>query len=88
MIGFWVCFFVFLKDFRNNGCICLGELELVVESLYFFMNLFEMFIDWEKKFIDLIFVISDREMFFDVMFLDIIEELNFFLWGVRVDIFI
>lgn len=74
-----MCFFVFLKDFRNNGCICYGELELVVESLYFFMNLFEMFIDLEKKFIDLIFVISDREMFFDVMFLDIIEELNFFL---------
>lgn len=76
------CFFVFLKDFRNNGCICLGELELVIESLYFFMNLFEMFIDLEKKFIDLIFVISDREMFFedfDVMFLDIMEELNFFL---------
>lgn len=43
------------------------------------MNLFEMFIDLEKKFIDLIFVISDREMFFDVMFLDIMEELNFFL---------
>lgn len=49
------------------------------EFIYFFMNLFEMFIDLEKKFIDLIFVISDREMFFDVMFLDIIEELNFFL---------
>lgn len=74
-----MCFFVFLKDFRNNGRICLGELESVIESLYFFMNLFEMFIDLEKKFIDLIFVISDREMFFDVMFLDIIEELNFFL---------
>lgn len=54
------------------------------------MNLFEMFIDSEKKFIDLTFATSDREMFLedlDAMSLDIMEELNSPLWGARVDIF-
>lgn len=71
-----MCFFAFLKDIRNNGRTCLGELESAVESSYLFMNLFEMFIDLEKKFIDLTFATSDREMFLDAMSLDIIEELN------------
>lgn len=71
-----MCFFAFLKDLRNNGRTCLGELESSVESSYLFMNLFEMFIDLEKKFIDLTFATSDREMFLDAMSLDIIEELN------------
>lgn len=71
-----MCFFAFLKDLRNNGCTCLGELEPAIESSYLFMNLFEMFIDLEKKFIDLTFATSDREMFLDAMSLDIIEELN------------
>lgn len=71
-----MCFFAFLKDLRNNGRTCLGELESAVESSYLFMNLFEMFIDLEKKFIDLTFATSDREMFLDAMSLDIIEELN------------
>lgn len=71
-----MCFFAFLKDLRNNGRTCLGELESAVESLYLFMNLFEMFIDLEKKFIDLTFATSDREMFLDAMSLDIMEELN------------
>lgn len=71
-----MCFFAFLKDLRNNGRTCLGELESAVESSYLFMNLFEMFIDSEKKFIDLTFATSDREMFLDAMSLDIIEELN------------
>lgn len=82
-----MCFFAFLKDLRNNGRTCLGELESAVESSYLFMNLFEMFIDLEKKFIDLTFATSDREMFLDAMSLDIIEELNSPLWGARVDIF-
>lgn len=46
-----------------------------------------MFIDLEKKFIDLTFATSDREMFLDAMSLDIIKELNSPLWGARVDIF-
>lgn len=71
-----MCFFAFLKNLRNNGRTCLGELESAVESSYLFMNLFEMFIDLEKKFIDLTFATSDREMFLDAMSLDIIEELN------------
>lgn len=71
-----MCFFAFLKDLRNNGRTCLGELESAVESSYLFMNLFEMFIDLEKKFIDLTFATSDREMFLDAMSLDIIQELN------------
>lgn len=71
-----MCFFAFLKDLRNNGRTCLGELESAVESSYLFMNLFEMFIDLEKKFIDLTFATSDREMFLDAMSLDIMEELN------------
>lgn len=71
-----MCFFAFLKDLRNNGRTCLGELESAIESSYLFMNLFEMFIDLEKKFIDLTFATSDREMFLDAMSLDIIEELN------------
>lgn len=71
-----MCFFDFLKDLRNNGRTCLGELESAVESSYLFMNLFEMFIDLEKKFIDLTFATSDREMFLDAMSLDIMEELN------------
>lgn len=71
-----MCFFAFLKDLRNNGHTCLGELEPAIESSYLFMNLFEMFIDLEKKFIDLTFATSDREMFLDAMSLDIIEELN------------
>lgn len=71
-----MCFFAFLKDLRNNGRTCLGELESAVESSYLFMNLFEMFIDLEKKFIDLTFATSDREMFLDAMSLGIIEELN------------
>lgn len=71
-----MCFFAFLKDLRNNGRTCLGELESAVESSYLFMNLFEMFIDLEKKFIDLTFATSDREMFLDAMSLDIIKELN------------
>lgn len=71
-----MCFFAFLKDLRNNGRTCLGELESAVESSYLFMNSFEMFIDLEKKFIDLTFATSDREMFLDAMSLDIIEELN------------
>lgn len=82
-----MCFFAFLKDLRNNGRTCLGELESAVESSYLFMNLFEMFIDLEKKFIDLTFATSDREMFLDAMSLDIIKELNSPLWGARVDIF-
>lgn len=82
-----MCFFAFLKDLRNNGRTCLGELESAVRSSYLFMNLFEMFIDLEKKFIDLTFATSDREMFLDAMSLDIIEELNSPLWGARVDIF-
>lgn len=57
-----MCFFAFLKDLRNNGRTCLGELESAVESSYLFMNLFEMFIDLEKKFIDLTFATSDREI--------------------------
>lgn len=81
------CFFAFLKDLRNNGRTCLGEREPAIESSYLFMNLFEMFIDLEKKFIDLTFATSDREMFLDAMSLDIIEELNSPLWGARVDIF-
>lgn len=71
-----MCFFAFLKDLRNNGRTCLGELESAVESSYLFMNLFEMFIDLEKKFIDLTFATSDRDMFLDAMSLDIMEELN------------
>lgn len=82
-----MCFFAFLKDLRNNGRTCLGELESAVESSYLFMNLFEMFIDLEKKFIDLTFATSDREMFLDAMSLDIMKELNSPLWGARVDIF-
>lgn len=81
------CFFAFLKDLRNNGRTCLGEREPAIESSYLFMNLFEMFIDLEKKFIDLTFATSDREMFLDAMSLDIMEELNSPLWGARVDIF-
>lgn len=79
MTGVRGCFFAFLKDLRNNGCTCLGELEPAIESSYLFMNLFEMFIDLEKKFIDLTFATSDREMFLedlDAMSLDIMEELN------------
>lgn len=87
MTGVRGCFFAFLKDLRNNGRTYLGELEPAIESSYLFMNLFEMFIDLEKKFIDLTFATSDREMFLDAMSLDIIEELNSPLWGARVDIF-
>lgn len=76
MTGVRGCFFAFLKDLKNNGRTCLGELEPAIESSYLFMNLFEMFIDLEKKFIDLTFATSDREMFLDAMSLDIIEELN------------
>lgn len=76
MTGVRGCFFAFLKDLRNNGRTYLGELEPAIESSYLFMNLFEMFIDLEKKFIDLTFATSDREMFLDAMSLDIIEELN------------
>lgn len=76
MTGVRGCFFAFLKDLRNNGRTCHGELEPAIESSYLFMNLFEMFIDLEKKFIDLTFATSDREMFLDAMSLDIIEELN------------
>lgn len=43
------CFFYFLKDPRNNGHTCLGELEPAMGSSYLFMNLFEMFIDLEKR---------------------------------------
>lgn len=72
--GVFLCFFK--RPQKQWSYMPRGTRAGYREFIYLFMNLFEMFIDLEKKFIDLTFATSDREMFLDAMSLDIIEELN------------
>lgn len=82
------CFFYFLKDPRNNGRTCLGELEPCSYGEFISLHEFIWNVYWlREKFIDLNFATSDKEIFLDAMSLDIIEELNSPLWEASVDFF-